>query len=154
MSMISGPYTDAVVKMIMSEDRRFFDGDVLKNPKGQFGVLYQNSVWVADPKVHAISERDFDVARSQLLRFPEPYEDTFRFTEGDGNIFIPEYKASDKVFLRECGYLPASPKETLIRLEEKEGTEQHPLYPLSCKVGVWSEADALEVARILMHLYD
>lgn len=149
MAMISGPFTDAVVKMLMSEDRRFFDGDVLKNPQGCFGVLYQNEVWVADPVVGPVSPQDFDVDHSELLRFPEPFGDTFRFTEGDGNIFIPEYKEADKAFLRQCGYAPASPQETMVRLRAAQGREEHLYYPLSCKTGVFCEKDAMEIARIL-----
>lgn len=154
MAMISGPFTDEVVKMLMREERYFFDGDVLKNPQGRFGVLFQNQVWIADPLVRAVSAEDFDVSLSTLLRFPEPFEDTFRFTEGDGNIFLPEYKEADKKFLRDCGYRPASPQKTLERLLKAKGKKQHELYPLSCKIGVWDEKEAAEVARILMHLYD
>ena len=154
MAMISGPFTDEVVKMLMREDRRFFDGDVLKNREGRFGVLFEHKVWIADPVVRTVSPEEFGAAHSELLRFPEPFEDTFRFTEGDGNIFLPEYKADDKKFLRDCGYGPASPRKTLARLEKAKGEEHHPFYPLSCKIGVWEEKDAAKVARILMHLYD
>jgi len=41
-------------------------------------------------------------------------------------------------------------EETACRCDEK----RHRLYPLSCKIGVWTEKNAAEVARILMHLYD
>ena len=149
MAMISGPFTDEVVKMLMREERRLCDGDGLKNKDGVFGVLFQNRVWIADPVVRTVSEGEFGVSHSELLQFPEPFEDTFRFTEGDGNIFLPEYKEADKTFLRECGYQPASPQKTLERLLKAKGEKRHRLYPLSCKIGVWEEYSAAEVARIL-----
>lgn len=149
MAMISGPFTDEVVKMLMSQDRRFADGDVLKNKNGQFGVLFQNQVWIADPVVGTVSREEFGVSHSQILQFPEPYEDTFRFTQGDGNIFLPEYKEADKAFLQNCGYCPATPQKTLERLLKAQGEKRHRLYPLSCKIGVWAEDSAAEVARIL-----
>ncbi|MBQ1252710.1 MAG: hypothetical protein IIY02_07320 [Firmicutes bacterium] len=154
MAMISGPFTDEVVKMLMKGERRLFDGELLKNPKGQWGVLFQQEVWIADPLLRTVSEQVFDVKNSSSVDLPEPYGDTFRFTEGDGNIYLPEYKEEDKAFLRRCGYCPASPAETLTRLKKEEGTEQHKLYPVSCRVGVWAEDDVAEVLRILTHLYD
>ena len=117
MAMISGPFTDEVVKMLMKGGSRLFDGDLLKNPKGQWGVLFQKEVWIADPLVHSVSEREFDVKNSITLDLPELYEDTFRITEGDGNIFIPEYKEQDRVFLKQCGYCPVSPAETFRNLK-------------------------------------
>ena len=154
MAMISGPFTDEVVKMLMKGGSRLFDGDLLKNPKGQWGVLFQKEVWIADPLVHSVSEREFDVKNSITLDLPELYEDTFRITEGDGNIFIPEYKEQDRVFLKQCGYCPVSPAETFRNLKKEEGVEHHKLYPVSCRIGVWEEKDVVEVVRILTHLYD
>ena len=113
MAMISGPFTDEVVKMLMKGEHRLFDGDLLKEPGGRWGVYFGNEVWVADPVLRTVSERDFDVLHSYVPDLPEPYGDTFRITEGDGNIFIPEYKEEGKAFLRRCGYCPASPGETL-----------------------------------------
>lgn len=154
MGMISGPYTDAVVKMLMNEDRRFFDGDVIKNAAGKIGLLYEGGVWIADPVVREVSPKEFGAESAALIRLPEPYGDTFRFTEGDGNIFIPEYKPAEKAFLRQCGYDPVFPGKAAGQLKEAKGSEKHKLFPFSCRIGVLDEMAAAEVLRILTHLYD
>ena len=58
MAMISGPYTDEIVKMLMGEERRLSDGDILKNPQGQYGVFVSEGVWISDPVVRLISLAD------------------------------------------------------------------------------------------------
>lgn len=154
MAMISGPYTDAVVKMIMGEEPALEDGAILIEPGGRVGALFGREVWVADPVVRAVPAATFDIAHSQRLRFPVPFEDTLRFLGEDGSIFIPEYAPEDKELLRRWGYSPVS-GETLERaLKEAGGTARHRWYPLCCKIGVYGEKEAETIAGILLHLYD
>ena len=141
MAMISGPYTDAIVKMLMGEERRLCDGDILKNPRGQYGVFVQNGVLIADPEVRLISAEAFDAARSKKLAFPEPFAGGYRFVRADGNIWIPEFSASEKKLLKDCGYLPVSGEETISRMARAKGENRSPLYPLGCKTGIRREED-------------
>ena len=141
MAMISGPYTDAIVKMLMGEERRLCDGDILKNPRGQYGVFVRNGVWIADPKVCLIPAGEYDVAHSKKLSFPEPFADGYRFVRADGNIWIPEFSASEKKLLKRCGYQPVSGEETVFRMERAEGEIRFSLYPLYCKTGIRREEE-------------
>lgn len=141
MAMISGPYTDAIVKMLMGEERRLCDGDILKNPRGQYGVFVQNGVLIADPEVRLISAEAFDAARSKKLAFPEPFAGGYRFVRADGNIWIPEFTAEEKELLKDCGYAPASAEKTISRMARAKGENRFSLYPLGCKTGIRREED-------------
>lgn len=146
MTMISGPYTDAIVNMLMGEERRLFDGDILKNPQGQYGVFTRQGVWIADPVVHLIDPSEFDAAHSKKLIFPEPFAGGFRFVHDDGDIWIPTFTTEEIDLLKSCGYQPVSAEKTLIRIGESCGERHFSGYPLSCKTDIWQEEDLRKVA--------
>lgn len=154
MAMISGPYTDSVVKMLMKEERRLIDGDILKNPRGQYGVFVGNGVWLCDPVVCYICGAEFDVAHSKKLRFPEHCADGFRFVSADGTVWIPPFSREEKDFLKGCGYHPAAPSAVLAYMKEARGSVRHKYYPVSCKTGVWDEETAAKVVCCLERFGD
>ncbi|MGM9568277.1 MAG: hypothetical protein ACI3W6_08880 [Clostridia bacterium] len=144
MAMISGPYTDEIVKMLMGEERRLLEGDVLKNPCGQYGVFDGKNIWISDPVVRLISAEEFDAIHSKKLMFPEPFAGGYRFVRGDGNIWIPELSPEEKDFLKHCGYQPVSAPETVARMARDQGEHRFPCYPLSCKTGIRQEKNILQ----------
>lgn len=146
MAMISGPYTDAIVKMLMGEERRLFDGDILKNSRGQYGVFVRNAVWISDPVVRLISDEEFDVAHSKKMMFPEPFAGGFRFARADGSIWIPALSEAEKNLLENSGYHPVSTEKVLLRMEQEKGESHSHYFPLSCKTGIWSEEDIKKAA--------
>ena len=146
MAMISGPYTDEIVKMLMGEERRLSDGDILKNPQGQYGVFVSEGVWISDPVVRFISLAEFDTAHSKKLMFPEPFAGGYRFVRGDGSIWIPELSPEEKFFLKQCGYQPVSGPETVVRIVRDQGKRLFPCYPLTCKTGIRQEENIVKAA--------
>ena len=150
MAMISGPFTDEIVRMLQnSSSVPPIYGDVLYNSKKQYGVLGNGVVYVSEDTVSEIPFADFAAAGIRVVRFPEPCGDGFRLTEGAATIWLPEWSAEERSFLREIRYRIFDGAATIAKIKSALGEKRHSFYALSCKTGVMVEDDVRKLAACL-----
>ena len=145
MAMISGPFTDTVVDMLMRSDRPRKQSALYLEEGGRFGFYDGVNIFVADPVVRRILPRDFGKAKN--LIFPEKCGDGLRLSSEDGSLWvIPLNEEERAAFL--CSYHPVSDGEVLARIKKAE-TEQRPQdFPLRCKIAFPDDGDEADLELI------
>ncbi|HMM06031.1 MAG TPA: hypothetical protein PKD52_05105 [Clostridiales bacterium] len=150
MAMISGPFTDEIVRMLQSSSSIApAYGDLLLNSKKQYGVLGDGVVYISGETVREIPFAGFAAAGVRVVRCPEPYGDGFRLTEGQDTIWLPEWSPEERSFLKEICYQVFDGEATVAKIKSALGEKHHPLYALSCKTGVMAVDDVRKVAACL-----
>ncbi len=150
MAMISGPFTDEIVRMLQnSSGIAPVYGDVLLNAKKQYGVFGDGVVYVSEETVREIPFADFAAAGLSVVRFPEPWGDGFRLAQAQDAIWLPAWSAQERSFLREIGYRVFDGEATAAKIKSALGEKRHPLYAISCKTGVMAAEDVRKVAACL-----
>lgn len=150
MAMISGPFTDEIVRMLRgTEDGSPAYGDVLFNGKKQYGILDDGVVYVSADTIQKVSYTDFVSESIRVLRFPEPYGDGFRLTDAFGTVWVPEFTEAERDFLKKIDYQVHDAESTVKKIKGSLGKKQHPLYAISCKTGVMVEDDVRKLAICL-----
>ena len=150
MTMISGPFTDEIVKMLRTSGQEApARGDVLLAADMRWGVFDGSLVYVSGETVAAIAYADFAGDGVRVVPFPEPYGDGFRLVDSGGGTWIPEFSPAERSFLKECGYRVNTAAETVAMIRAALGQKQHPFYAISCKTAVMPRADAEKIAICL-----
>lgn len=143
MAMISGAFTDEVVRMMRgSEHHPPAYGDVIVNDNGLYGVYGDGVVYLSKECVVCVPYADFAKQGVGVLRFPVPYGDGFRFVLDSGTIWIPEFSEAERDFLRENGYTIRTATQTVAKITSALGKKHHAFYPISCKTGLMRKEDA------------
>ncbi len=145
MAMISGPYTDTVVDMLMRSDRPHKKSALYVNESGLFGFYDGAMIYIADPVVRRISPHDFGKAKN--LVFPEKCGDGLRLSTDDGSLWVIPLKEEEReAFLR--SYQLVSEGEALERIRNAESEKRPRDFPLCCKIGFFDDGDKADLDLI------